>query len=48
VEIGGVIFVARCEGRRVIKIGENIDVAIDLEQLHIFDAKTTKVLYQEA
>jgi multiple sugar transport system ATP-binding protein len=48
VEIGGVIFVARCEGRRVIKTGENIDVAIDLEQLHIFDAKTTKVIYQEA
>jgi multiple sugar transport system ATP-binding protein len=47
VEVDGVTFVARCEGRRVIKSGEKIDVAIDLEQLHIFDAKTTKVVYQE-
>lgn len=46
VEIGGETFVARCEGRRIVKIGEQIDVAFNLEQLHIFDAETTKVVYQ--
>ncbi len=47
VEIKGVTFVARCEGRRIIKSGEKIDIAFNLEQLHIFDTKTTNVIYQE-
>ena len=47
VEIGGATFVARCEGRRIIKSGEKIDIAFNLEQLHIFDTKTTNVIYQE-
>jgi multiple sugar transport system ATP-binding protein len=47
VEIEGVTFVARCEGRRIIKSGEKIDIAFNLEQLHIFDTKTTNVIYQE-
>jgi multiple sugar transport system ATP-binding protein len=47
VEIKGERFVARCEGRRIIKAGAEINVAFNLEQLHIFDAKTTKVIYQE-
>ena len=47
VEIQGVTFVARCEGRRIIKSGEKIDIAFNLEQLHIFDTKTTNVIYQE-
>ncbi len=47
VELQGMTFVARCEGRRVVQSGERIEVAFNLEQLHIFDAKTTKVIYQE-
>lgn len=47
VEIEGVTFVARCEGRRIVKTGEKIEVAFNLEQLHIFDTKTTNVAYQE-
>lgn len=47
VELQGVTFVARCEGRRIVKAGENIEVAFNLEQLHIFDAATKKVIYQE-
>lgn len=47
VELQGVSFVARCEGRRIVKAGEQIEVAFNLEQLHIFDAETTKVIYQE-
>ncbi|BHH82008.1 ABC transporter ATP-binding protein [Desulforhopalus sp. 52FAK] len=46
VEIDGETFVARCEGRKIIKAGEEIQVAFNLEQLHIFDAATTKVIYQ--
>lgn len=46
IEISGEKFVARCEGRKVVKAGEKINVAFNLEQLHIFDAKTTKVIYQ--
>jgi len=48
VEIDGVTFVVRCEGRRIIKTGARIQVAFNLDQLHIFDAKTTNVVYQEA
>jgi multiple sugar transport system ATP-binding protein len=47
VEIEGVTFLARCEGRRILKIGEKVEIAFNLEQLHIFDTKTTKVIYQE-
>jgi multiple sugar transport system ATP-binding protein len=47
VDVKGVTFVARCEGRRIIKAGEQIEIAFNLEQLHIFDAKSTKVIYQE-
>ncbi len=46
VDIKGERVVARCEGRRIIKAGAAIEVAFNLEQLHIFDAKTTKVVYQ--
>lgn len=46
VVLQGVTFVARCEGRRIVKAGEKIEVAFNLEQLHIFDEKTTKVIYQ--
>lgn len=47
VELQGVTFVARCEGRKIVKADENIKVAFDLQQLHIFDAKTKEVIYQE-
>lgn len=46
VELQGVTFVARCEGRRIVKVGEKIDVLFNLEQLHIFDKETSKVVYQ--
>ncbi|MFW2366346.1 MAG: ABC transporter ATP-binding protein [Desulforhopalus sp.] len=46
VELQGVTFVARCEGRRIVKVGEKINVFFNLEQLHIFDKVTSKVVYQ--
>ena len=47
VDVHGMTFVARCEGRRIIKTGEKIEIAFNLEQLHLFDAKTERVVYQE-
>lgn len=44
---GGPTFVARCEGRRIVKSGEQIDVFFNLAQLHLFDAESKKVIYQE-
>jgi multiple sugar transport system ATP-binding protein len=46
VEIEGITFVAKCEGRRIVNSGDEIEIAFNLEQLHIFDEKTTKVVYQ--
>ncbi len=47
VEMNGVTFVARCEGRRLVKTGEKINVAFNLEQLHLFDSKSTRAIYQD-
>ncbi len=46
VEVQGESFVARCEGRRIVKAGEHLDVSFNLDQLHLFDAKTSQVVYQ--
>jgi multiple sugar transport system ATP-binding protein len=46
VDINGESFVARCEGRRIIKAGDKINLNFNLEQLHIFDAETTQAVYQ--
>lgn len=48
VEIGGVTFVGKCEGRRIVDSGDEIEIAFNLEQLHIFDAETGQVVYQGA
>jgi len=48
VEIKNVTFVAKCEGRRFVNSGDEIEIAFNLEQLHIFDKKTTRVVYQGA
>jgi multiple sugar transport system ATP-binding protein len=47
VDIKGVTFVVRCEGRRIIKTGDEIEVSFNFDQLHIFDAKSTNIVYQE-
>lgn len=46
VSMNGVTFVARCEGRTVVNAGDKIDVHFNLEHLHLFDAETEKVVYQ--
>ncbi len=46
VEVHGETFVARCEGRRIVKAGAKVNIAFNLEQLHLFDAKSSQVIYQ--
>ncbi|MBW2590270.1 MAG: sn-glycerol-3-phosphate ABC transporter ATP-binding protein UgpC [Deltaproteobacteria bacterium] len=41
----GINFIAKSEGRRVIDVGEKLRLALNLEHLHIFDAKTTISVY---
>jgi multiple sugar transport system ATP-binding protein len=41
----GVRFTARSEERRVITVGEELRLALNLKHLHIFDAKTTRSIY---
>lgn len=41
----GVRMVARCEGRRHIKVGDRMKMRLNLEHLHIFDTETEKSIY---
>ncbi|HPI94439.1 MAG TPA: sn-glycerol-3-phosphate ABC transporter ATP-binding protein UgpC [Deltaproteobacteria bacterium] len=41
----GVKFMARSEGRRLITVGEKLRMAMNLNHLHIFDAKTSLSIY---
>ena len=41
----GIYFIARSEGRRLIHVGEKLRLALNLKHLHIFDAKTTLSVY---
>ncbi len=44
-DLQGVKFTARSEGRRVIRVGERLTLALNLNHLHIFDAQTSCSLY---
>ena len=43
--IRGVKLIARSEGRRIINVGEEISLALNLEHLHIFDTESTFSIY---
>jgi len=45
VNLQGAKFIARSEGRRIIHVGEKMKLAMNLEHLHIFDAKTSLSIY---
>jgi multiple sugar transport system ATP-binding protein len=45
IRLGGEIFIARCEGRRSAGIGDRVRLALNLEHLHIFDARTSHSIY---
>jgi multiple sugar transport system ATP-binding protein len=44
-DLQGTKFIARSEGRRIINVGEKMKLSLNLEHLHIFDAKTTLSIY---
>ncbi len=44
-DMQGVKFTARSEGRRIIRVGEKLRLALNLNHLHIFDAETTRSIY---
>ncbi len=41
----GVRLTAKSEGRRIIRVGEKLKLAINLDHLHIFSAETTRAVY---
>ncbi|MDI6616202.1 MAG: sn-glycerol-3-phosphate ABC transporter ATP-binding protein UgpC [Syntrophaceae bacterium] len=41
----GVRLTAKSEGRRIIRVGEQLKLAINLDHLHIFSAETTQAVY---
>ncbi len=45
VDLKGAKFIARCESRMVVKYQDKIDLAMNLNQMHLFDAQTTRVVY---
>lgn len=45
VDIDGVKVMAQCEGRRRVKVGDKIELAMNLEHLHIFDNASRKSIY---
>ena len=48
VEAQGVTFVGKCEGRSMVRSGDSVELAFNLEQLHIFDKKSRRVIFQSA
>jgi len=44
-DMQGIKFTARSEGRRVIRVGEKLTLALNLKHLHIFDAKSSLSIY---
>ncbi|MCF8091181.1 MAG: sn-glycerol-3-phosphate ABC transporter ATP-binding protein UgpC [Desulfotignum sp.] len=45
VDFNGVSLIAKGEGRKIVKPGEKISLGFNLEQMHLFDSETTKVVY---
>ena len=44
-DINGIKFTAKSEGRRTIEVGSRLKLALNLEHLHIFDAASTQSVY---
>ena len=44
-DLQGIRVIGKCDGQRPVRVGETLDMALNLGQLHIFDAKTTQSLY---
>jgi multiple sugar transport system ATP-binding protein len=45
VDINGIRLMARSEGRQMLRPNEDITLGLNLNEMHLFDAKTTRVVY---
>ena len=45
VDINGIRLMSRSEGRQMLRPNENITLGLNLAEMHLFDAKTTRVIY---
>lgn len=45
IRVGDRNIIAKAEGRRIIKMDQQIDLHINLERIHLFDGKTQKSIY---
>ncbi|MBT3386978.1 MAG: sn-glycerol-3-phosphate ABC transporter ATP-binding protein UgpC [Desulfobacula sp.] len=45
VDIMGIRVLSRSEGRRIVRTNDEITLGLDLNEMHLFDAKTTQVIY---
>ena len=45
VDINGVKFMSRSEGRQMLRPNEDITLGVNLNEMHLFDTKTTRVVY---
>jgi multiple sugar transport system ATP-binding protein len=45
VDIKGIKVLSRSEGRKIVKANEEITLGMNLNEMHLFDAKSTQVIY---
>ena len=45
VDINGIRLMSRSEGRQMLRSNEDITLCLNLNEMHLFDAKTTRVVY---
>jgi multiple sugar transport system ATP-binding protein len=45
IDLQGTKFIAKSEGRRIINVGSQLKLALNLKHLHIFDANTKLSIY---
>jgi sn-glycerol 3-phosphate transport system ATP-binding protein len=44
-DIMGIKLLCRSQGKKIFKPNENLDMAMNFSEMHLFDAKTTRVIY---
>jgi len=45
IRFDGASFIARCDGKKMINLDDNVRVTLNLNQMHIFDAESTQAIY---
>ncbi|MEJ2068625.1 MAG: TOBE domain-containing protein, partial [Deltaproteobacteria bacterium] len=45
IDITGVRFVAKCDGRRQVRVGDRLSLGLNLKHLHLFDGESRASIY---